>query len=127
MSLNSAILNFYWSHTIVLQKLSNERSYKFSCILTLTEVINIRILSVRLNAVEPKRNIKKLFARDNRQTTTTDETAFQYSHHGCELIIFSILWTKRKDFSPKKESEKYPRKKVTVRFYVNYLLHPYYE
>ena len=30
MRLISAIMNFYWSHTIPLQKLSNERSYKFS-------------------------------------------------------------------------------------------------
>ena len=36
--------NFYWSHAIPLQTLSNERSYKFSWILTLTEVISIRIL-----------------------------------------------------------------------------------
>ena len=28
-------MNFYWSHAIPLQKLSNERSYKFSWILTL--------------------------------------------------------------------------------------------
>ena len=41
-------MNFCRSHTIALQKLSNERSYKFSCILTLTEVISIRILLVRL-------------------------------------------------------------------------------
>ena len=44
----SAIMNFYWSHTIALQKLSNERSYKFSWILTLTEVISIRILRMRI-------------------------------------------------------------------------------
>ena len=30
MRLISANMNFYWSHTIALQKLSNERSYKFS-------------------------------------------------------------------------------------------------
>ena len=30
MRIISAIMNFYWSHTIPLQKLSNERSYKFS-------------------------------------------------------------------------------------------------
>ena len=30
MRLISAITNFYWSHAIPLQKLSNERSYKFS-------------------------------------------------------------------------------------------------
>ena len=39
MRLISAIMNFYWSHAIALQKLSNERSYKFSRILILTEVI----------------------------------------------------------------------------------------
>ena len=44
----SAIMNFYWSHAIALQKLSNERSYKFSWILTLTEVISIRILRMRI-------------------------------------------------------------------------------
>ena len=33
---------------IALQKLPNERSYKFSCILTLTEVISIKILRMRL-------------------------------------------------------------------------------
>ena len=48
MRLISAIMNFYWSHAIALQKLSYERSYKFSCILTLTEVISIRILRTRL-------------------------------------------------------------------------------
>ena len=42
-------MNFYGSHAIALQKLSNERSYKFSCILTfLTEVISIRILRMHL-------------------------------------------------------------------------------
>ena len=42
-------MNFYWSHDIALQKLSNERcSYKFSWILTLTEVISIRILRMRI-------------------------------------------------------------------------------
>ena len=30
MRLISAIMNFYWSHAIVLQKLFNKRSYKFS-------------------------------------------------------------------------------------------------
>ena len=48
MRLISAIANFYWSHAIALQKLSNERSYTFSRILTLTEVISIRILHMRL-------------------------------------------------------------------------------
>ena len=33
---------------IALQKLSNEQSYKFSCILTITEVICIKILGMRL-------------------------------------------------------------------------------
>ena len=44
MRIISAIMNFYWSHAIALRKLSNERSYKFSWIVTLTEVISIRIL-----------------------------------------------------------------------------------
>ena len=48
MRLISAILNFNWSHAIAHQKLSNESSYKFSRILTLTEVISIRILRMRL-------------------------------------------------------------------------------
>ena len=48
MCIISAIMNFYWSHAIALQKLSHERSYKFSWILTLTEVISIRILRMRL-------------------------------------------------------------------------------
>ena len=49
MRLISAVVNFYGSHAIALQKLSNERSYKFSCILTfLTEVISIRILRMSL-------------------------------------------------------------------------------
>ena len=33
---------------LVLQKLSNERSYKFGWILTLTEVISILILRMRI-------------------------------------------------------------------------------
>ena len=41
-------MNFYWSHAIPLQKLSNERSYKFSWISTLTEVISIIILRIRI-------------------------------------------------------------------------------
>ena len=41
-------MNFYLSHAISLQKLSNERSYKFSWILTLTEVISIWILRMRI-------------------------------------------------------------------------------
>ena len=48
MHLISAIMKFYWSNAIALQKLSNERSYKSSWILTLTEVISIRILRMRL-------------------------------------------------------------------------------
>ena len=48
MRIISAIMNFYWSHATALQKLSNERSYKFSWILTLTEVISIRILHMRI-------------------------------------------------------------------------------
>ena len=35
-------MNFHWYHAVPLRKLSNERSYKFSRILTLTEVISIR-------------------------------------------------------------------------------------
>ena len=41
MLLISAIMNFCWSHAIPLKKLSNERSYKFSWILILAEVISI--------------------------------------------------------------------------------------
>ena len=48
MRIISAIVNLYWSHPIALQKLSNERSYKFSWILTLTELISIRILRMRI-------------------------------------------------------------------------------
>ena len=48
MRIIPAIMNFYWSHAIPFQKLSNERSYKFSRILTLREVISIRILRMRL-------------------------------------------------------------------------------
>ena len=48
MPLISASMNFYWCHAIALQKLSNERFYKFSWISTLTEVISIRILRMRL-------------------------------------------------------------------------------
>ena len=80
-----------------------------------------------MNAAEPKRHIKKSFATGNRQTTTTDETAFQYSHHGCELIIFSILWTKGKISRLKKKEKNIRGRKlllIMVRFYVNYLLHP---
>ena len=46
MHLISAIMNFYESHAIALEKLSNERSYKFSWILTLTEAISIIILRI---------------------------------------------------------------------------------
>ena len=48
MRIISAIMKFYWSHDIALQKLSKECSYKFSRILTLTEVISIRILRMRI-------------------------------------------------------------------------------
>ena len=48
MRIISVIMIFYWSDAIALQKLSNERSYKFSRILTLTEVISIRILRMHL-------------------------------------------------------------------------------
>ena len=48
MRIISAIMNLYWSHAIPLQTLSNERSYKFSRISTLTEVISIRILRMRI-------------------------------------------------------------------------------
>ena len=48
MHIISAIMNFYLSHAIALQNLSNEHSYKFSWILTLIEVISIRILRMRV-------------------------------------------------------------------------------
>ena len=48
MSIISTIMNFYCSNVIAIQKLSNKRSYKFSWILTLTEVIIIRILRMCL-------------------------------------------------------------------------------
>ena len=48
MRVISAIIIFYWSHAIALQNLSNERSYKFSWILTLTEVMSIRIVRMRI-------------------------------------------------------------------------------
>ena len=48
MHLISAIMNFYESDAIALEKLSNERSYKFSWILTLTEAISIVILHMRI-------------------------------------------------------------------------------
>ena len=48
MHLISAIMNFYESDAIALEKLSNERSYKFSWILTLTEAISIVILRMRI-------------------------------------------------------------------------------
>ena len=48
MRLISAVVNFYGSHAIALQKLSNERSYKFSWILTLTEVTSIWVLCMHL-------------------------------------------------------------------------------
>ena len=48
MRIISTIMNFYLSHHIALQKLSDERSYKFSWILTLTEVISIIILRMRI-------------------------------------------------------------------------------
>ena len=50
MRIISAIMNSYWSHAIALQKLSYERSFKFSWILTLTEDISIRILCMRINS-----------------------------------------------------------------------------
>ena len=43
-------MSFYWSHAIAILKQSNERSYKFSWILTLTEVISIRILRMRITS-----------------------------------------------------------------------------
>ena len=48
MRLIFALMNFYWSHVIPLYKLFNECSHKFSLILTLTEVINIRSLRMRI-------------------------------------------------------------------------------
>ena len=48
MRIIPAVMSFYWSHAMPLQKLSNERSYKFSLILTLTEVISSRILRMLL-------------------------------------------------------------------------------
>ena len=48
MRIISTIMNFYWSHAIALQELCNEHSYKFSWILTQTEVISIRIFRMRL-------------------------------------------------------------------------------
>ena len=46
VSLIFAVMNFYGSHVIALQKPSNERSYQFRWILALTEAISIIILSM---------------------------------------------------------------------------------
>ena len=95
MRVNSDIVNFYWSHAIALQKLSNERSYKFSSILTLTEVISIRNSRLKqwrpLNsayAAEPKRHIKKLFATDDDDKR---RRKLRSNTHGCELTSKNIL------------------------------------
>ena len=62
MRVISAIMNFYWSHSIALQKLSNERSYKFSWILTLTEVIRIR--NLRFFALASNNGVHNLIKRE---------------------------------------------------------------
>ena len=46
MRIISAIMNFYWS-----QNMSNEHSYKFSWILTLTEVTSIKTLRMRMRII----------------------------------------------------------------------------
>ena len=89
MRIISAIMNFYWSHAIPLQKLSDERSYKFSWILTLTEVISIRnfrffdrqnkwrpLITPWLNVAEPNWQSRKIVRDDDNHH---DTLAFQYS------------------------------------------------
>ena len=97
-------MNFYWSHPIALQKLSNERCYKFSWILTLTEVISIirnlrffaRLKKCRplnqgtlnsANVAEPKRHIKNY----SRRQTTDRQMKLRSNTHGCELIMYSCI------------------------------------
>ena len=104
MRVISAIMNFYWSHSIALQKLSNERSYKFSWILTLTEVISIR--NLRFFALASNNGVHNLIKREvsreklksrvknhsrRRQTTTDRQINLRSNTHGCELIILQII------------------------------------
>ena len=98
MRLISAIMNFYWSHTIARQKLFKQCYYTFSSILILTEVIITRKLRFfsclkkwrplnSANAEEPKRHIKKLFATTDRQTDDDRrQMKLRSNTHGCELI-----------------------------------------
>ena len=94
-------MNFYWSNAIPFQKPSNEfRSYMFSWISTLTEVISIRnwvrnlrffhrqnqwrpLITPWLNAAEPNWQWRKIIRDDDdRQINLRSNT------HGCELKTF---------------------------------------
>ena len=49
MRVISAIMNFYWSHAITFQKLSNEHSYKFNLILTVNLLLKNKTTEDELN------------------------------------------------------------------------------
>ena len=88
-----AIMNFYWSDSIALQKLSNERSYKFSRILTLTEVIRIRFFALASNngvhnlikGEVSREKLKSPVKNYSRQTTDDRQIHLRSNTHGCEL------------------------------------------
>ena len=82
------IMNFYWSHAIALQKLSNERSYKFSWILT--EVISIRSLTMRIILLKEKSPVEKL--KSPVKNYSRRQINLRSNTHGCELIILFYTW-----------------------------------
>ena len=97
------ILHFWcWSHAIALQKLSNERSWKFSWILTLTEVTSIRILLMRLisaimnfnwsHAIALQRLSNERFYKFSWILTLTEVISIRILRMRLISVILNILW-----------------------------------
>ena len=94
---------FLLIHAIALKKLSNERFHKFSWILTLTEVISIRILRMRLisafmnfygsHAITLQKLTKELSYKVSWILTLTEAINIRILHMRIIYTIMNFHWS----------------------------------
>ena len=94
---------FLLVHAIALQKLSNERFHKFSWILTLTEVISIRILRMRLmsafmnfygsHAISLQKLTKELSYKFSWILTLTEAINIRILHMRIIYTVMNFYWS----------------------------------
>ena len=90
MRIISAIMNFNWYHPIVLQKVSNDRSYKFSWISTLTEVVSIRILRMRIISAIMNFYLSHAIALQKLSNELSNELSYKFSWILTLIEVISI-------------------------------------